>query len=247
MPVDVVPQEVILAAGDLAGIGSTISAANNAAAPPTTVLAPAAADEVSAQLAAVFGDYARQFQALSARAEQFHDQFVHTLRAAGYTYEDAEYTNVSQWISGEFSKLVQFILNLVNAPSELLFGRMIIGNGADATEAGTAGQAGGWLIGNGGWSGHGGAGGRGGWLIGNGGAGGNGGLSGNGAAGRTGGWLAGNGGNGGTGVLGGNGGDARGLFGHGGTGGDGGTSGWSGSGGNGRNGGDGGTTGIARG
>ncbi|WP_272893413.1 PE family protein, partial [Mycobacterium marinum] len=150
MPVDVVPQEVILAAGDLAGIGSTISAANNAAAPPTTVLAPAAADEVSAQLAAVFGDYAQQFQALSARAEQFHDQFVHTLRAAGYTYEDAEYTNVSQWISGEFSKLVQFILNLVNAPSELLFGRMMIGNGADATEAGTAGQAGGWLIGNGG-------------------------------------------------------------------------------------------------
>lgn len=201
MPVDVVPQEVILAAGDLAGIGSTISAANNAAAPPTTVLTPAAADEVSAQLAAVFGDYARQFQALSARAEQFHDQFVNTLRAAGYTYEDAEYTNVSQWISGEFSKLVQFILNLVNAPSELLFGRMMIGNGADATEAGTAGQAGGWLIGNGGngaagaieQHGAGAVGGAGGaaGLFGNGGNGGTGGTPGTGGTGGSGGILIG--------------------------------------------------------
>jgi hypothetical protein len=44
----------------LAGIGSAVSAANAAAALPTTGLAAAAEDEVSAAIAALFADNDRQ-------------------------------------------------------------------------------------------------------------------------------------------------------------------------------------------
>ena len=46
------PEMLIAAAGDLQGIGSTMSAQNVAAAAPTTGVVPAAADEVSALTAA---------------------------------------------------------------------------------------------------------------------------------------------------------------------------------------------------
>ena len=49
-------------AGNLAGIGSTINAANSAAATRTTTLAAAGADEVSAAVAAVFADMASAFK-----------------------------------------------------------------------------------------------------------------------------------------------------------------------------------------
>ncbi|WP_016719227.1 PE domain-containing protein, partial [Mycobacterium tuberculosis] len=46
--VSVAPEIVVAAATDLAGIGSAISAANAAAAAPTTAVLAAGADEVSA-------------------------------------------------------------------------------------------------------------------------------------------------------------------------------------------------------
>ncbi len=52
------PEELSAAASDLAGIGSAISAANAAAAVPTTNVLVAGADEVSAATAAVFGKQA---------------------------------------------------------------------------------------------------------------------------------------------------------------------------------------------
>src|SRR4051794_36683636 len=67
-------QAVAAAAGDLAGIGSTISDAAAAAAAPTTGVLAAGADEISAAVAAVFGTHAQQYQSLSAQAEAFHAQ-----------------------------------------------------------------------------------------------------------------------------------------------------------------------------
>ncbi len=52
------PNVVAAAATDLAGIESAIRAANSAAAAPTTGLLPAAADEVSAAITALFGAHA---------------------------------------------------------------------------------------------------------------------------------------------------------------------------------------------
>ncbi|CKN41270.1 PE-PGRS family protein [Mycobacterium tuberculosis] len=48
------PSQLMAAAADVAGIGSAISAANAAALAPTSVLAAAGADEVSAAVAALF-------------------------------------------------------------------------------------------------------------------------------------------------------------------------------------------------
>ncbi len=67
---------------DLARIGSQVSAASAVAAMPTTEVVAAGADEVSAGIAALFSAHAQEYQALSAQAAAFHDQFVHTLTAA---------------------------------------------------------------------------------------------------------------------------------------------------------------------
>ncbi|WP_151882655.1 PE family protein, partial [Mycobacterium tuberculosis] len=204
------PSQLMAAAADVAGIGSAISAANAAALAPTSVLAAAGADEVSAAVAALFSAHAGQYQQLGARAALFHEQFVQALTGAASAYASAEATNVEQQVLG-----------LINAPTQALWGRPLIGNGADGTAANPNGGAGGLLYGNGG-NGFsqttagltGGTGGSAG-LIGNGGNGGAGGAGANGGAGGNGGWLygtggsaglIGNGGNGGAGGAGANGG-----------------------------------------
>ena len=70
------PELMTSAASDLANIGSTISAASAAAWIPTSNILPAAADEVSTAIVALFGGHAQAYQALSAQAAAFHEQFV---------------------------------------------------------------------------------------------------------------------------------------------------------------------------
>ena len=168
-----VPDIFASTAGDLANIGAALSAANAAAATPTTAIAAAAADEVSAAIASLFSHEAQAYQALNAQAEAFHQQFVQALNASAAAYASAEDVNVLQLLE-------QGVLNLINAPTNLLLGRPLIGDGANGTAPGQAGQAGGLLFGNGGNGapgGNGQSGGAGGdaGLIGNGGAGGAGG------------------------------------------------------------------------
>src|ERR1700758_2513143 len=92
--VTVVPEFVGQAAGQLETIGSTITSANAAAAAPTTgVLAPAV-DEVSAAITAVLGSHAQEFQAVSAQAARFHDQFVSLLNDGAASYVSTELANV---------------------------------------------------------------------------------------------------------------------------------------------------------
>src|SRR6516165_10616575 len=89
------PEFVTAAASDLASLGSTISSANAAAATPTTGVLAAAEDEVSAAIAALFSAHGQGFQALSAQAAAFHDQFVQTLTAGAGSYVGAEAANAS--------------------------------------------------------------------------------------------------------------------------------------------------------
>jgi PE family len=68
------PEYVAAAATDLANIGSSISAANSAALTPTSSVLAAAADEVSAAVASLFGAHGQAYQALGAQAARFHQQ-----------------------------------------------------------------------------------------------------------------------------------------------------------------------------
>jgi hypothetical protein len=93
------PEMVTAAAGNLAGIGSTIGQATAAAAAPTTSVAAAAADDVSLALSQMFGTYGQEFQALSAQAAAFHNQFVSLMNGGASAYLGAEIANVQQGLA----------------------------------------------------------------------------------------------------------------------------------------------------
>lgn len=93
--VNVAPEYVVAAATDLSGIGSTIEAANCAAAVSITAVAPPAADTVSAQLAQLFGGHAQTYQSVSAQAAAFHSSFVDTFSASAAGYARAEVANTA--------------------------------------------------------------------------------------------------------------------------------------------------------
>jgi PE family len=98
--VTVAPESVGQAAGELASIRSALTEATAAAAAPTTgVLAPAA-DEISAAITALFGSHAQEFQALSAQAATFHDQFVGLLNAGAGAYVSSELANAAAVTGG---------------------------------------------------------------------------------------------------------------------------------------------------
>lgn len=84
------PQLIADAATDLTNLGSTIGSANSAAVVATTGVLPAAADEVSAEIASLFSAHAAGYQQLSAQAAAFHEQFVQILSAGGTAYASAE-------------------------------------------------------------------------------------------------------------------------------------------------------------
>src|ERR1700677_3342183 len=147
--VNVVPEAMATASSDLTGIGRVISEANAAAAVPTTQVLAAAHDEVSLAISSLFGNYAHEFQALSAQASAFHTQFVQTLSGAAGSYASAEAANASPLQAVE-----QQVLGVINAPTQVLLGRPLIGNGVNgAPGTGANGGGGGTLIRS---SGHGG-------------------------------------------------------------------------------------------
>ncbi len=124
------PDFVTAAATDLAGIGSSLSEANAAAAASTTRVINAAGDEVSAAIAKVFSAYGQGFHALSAGAAAFHDQFVQALNASAGSYASAEAANVAAVTASPAQTLEQDVLGLINAPFLALNGRPLIGTGA---------------------------------------------------------------------------------------------------------------------
>ncbi|AMC50259.1 PE-PGRS family protein PE_PGRS27 [Mycobacterium tuberculosis variant bovis BCG] len=147
----VAPETVAAAALDVARIGSSIGVANSAAAGSTTSVLAAGADEVSAAIATLFGSHAREYQAISTQVAAFHDRFAQTLSAAVGSYVSAEATNAAPLATLEHN-----VLNALNAPTQALLGRPLIGDGAaGAPGTGQAGGAGGILWGNGGAGGSG--------------------------------------------------------------------------------------------
>jgi broad specificity phosphatase PhoE len=118
----VAPDMLETAAADIAQVGSAVTVGNLAAAIPTTELAAAGADEISAAIAALFGAHAREYQAAAAQAATYYEQFVGTLNAAAATYAGTEATIATS---------MRGALDALNAPSQVL------------GSTGAAGQAGG--------------------------------------------------------------------------------------------------------
>src|SRR5271169_3699592 len=91
--VTTVPQAIAAAATQLEGIGNSFTAESSAAAAPTTAVAPAASDEVSALQAGVFSTYGQLYQTVSAEAQAIHQQFVNLLQSSSSSYQQVEGAN----------------------------------------------------------------------------------------------------------------------------------------------------------
>jgi hypothetical protein len=88
------PEALSGAAANLAGLGDAM-AAQNAAATPTTGLAPAASDIVSAMTAAQFGQHGAAYQQIAAQAAEVHEQLVAALRSGAGAYALTEAANAA--------------------------------------------------------------------------------------------------------------------------------------------------------
>jgi hypothetical protein len=164
----VAPDTLETAAADAAQIGSAVRAANLAAVIPTTAVEAAGADEVSAAITALFGAHAQEYQAAAAQAAKGYEQFVRTLSAAAASYAGTEATIAASmqgalgfqtFAYGPIHTIGKALINspfgrvldpIINAPTEVLFGRDLIGNGVSG-HGGTGGQA---LFSNSGTSGN---------------------------------------------------------------------------------------------
>jgi hypothetical protein len=102
----IAPDLVSAASGNLESLGAALRSATAAAAGQTTAIAAPAADEVSAAVTALFGTRGQEFQALSAKAAVFHDQFVNLLNGGA-----------AQYVSTEVANARQTVMNAVNAPT----------------------------------------------------------------------------------------------------------------------------------
>lgn len=89
------PEVLSGAAGNLAGIGDALASRNAAAATPTTGLAPAASDIVSATTAARFGSHGTSYQQIAAQAAAVHEQLVAALRSGSGAYALTEAANAA--------------------------------------------------------------------------------------------------------------------------------------------------------
>jgi hypothetical protein len=114
------PDMLAASAADVAGIGSSLSEANAAAAPSTTRVIVAAGDEVSAAIASLFSSHGQQFQALSAQAAAFQEQFVQALTTGARSYVSAEAANLAALAANPAQTLRQDLLGLTTAPSRAL-------------------------------------------------------------------------------------------------------------------------------
>lgn len=88
------PDVLAGAAASLSGIGDSMVARNAAASTPTTGIAPAASDLVSAATALQFGQHGALYQQFAAQAAAVHEQLVAALRSGAGAYALAEAANV---------------------------------------------------------------------------------------------------------------------------------------------------------
>ncbi|KAA1246343.1 PE domain-containing protein [Mycobacterium simiae] len=145
----IVPEELTAAATQLGALSTSLTAQNAAAAAPTTAIAPAAADMVSALQATLFTAYGALYQQFSADAAAIHDQFVSTLGISAGTYGATESLNSAaaaspfdaisgavSGVTGDFSSIQQAVNSVI--PAEFSGGmaniaNIGVGNWASAT------------------------------------------------------------------------------------------------------------------
>ncbi|BDE16207.1 MULTISPECIES: PE family protein [Mycobacterium] len=89
------PEALAASAGTLQDIGCAFSSGSAAAAGPTTALAPAAADEVSALTAMQFAAHGQLYQAVSAQAAAIHQLFVQAMQVSAGSYAATEAANAA--------------------------------------------------------------------------------------------------------------------------------------------------------
>src|SRR5690348_9608723 len=100
------PEALTAAASALQTLGTSMAAQNSAAAAPTTAVAPAAADPVSALQAAQFSAYGSWYQQVSAQATAMHQMLVNTLNASAGSYGETEAANQTATGSTSLSGLL---------------------------------------------------------------------------------------------------------------------------------------------
>lgn len=98
-------EEMLAAEAALTGINTNLAAQNAGAAPATTVVAPAAADPVSVQQAAIFSAYGAQYQTVAAEAQTLLQNYAQTLGISSGSYGDTEAVNASQAVLSNASAL----------------------------------------------------------------------------------------------------------------------------------------------
>jgi hypothetical protein len=90
------PEELLAAQAQLQGILSNLAAQNAGAAGATTVIAPAAADPVSAEQAGIFSTYGTTYQQIAAEAHALQEQYANNLGVSSNSYSTTEATNAAQ-------------------------------------------------------------------------------------------------------------------------------------------------------
>ena len=100
------PEALTAAASTLQTLGTSMAAEDAAAAAPTTGVAPAAADPVSALQAAQFSAYGTWYQQVSAHATAIRQMLVNTLGTSAGSYRDTEAANQTATGSTSLSGLL---------------------------------------------------------------------------------------------------------------------------------------------
>jgi len=100
---------LMAAATRLQQLGTSMAAQNAAAATPTTTVAPAAADEVSAMQAMQFSAYGTWYQQVSAQAAAVHQMLVNTLGSSAGSYGETESANQAATGSTSLSGLLNVL------------------------------------------------------------------------------------------------------------------------------------------
>jgi hypothetical protein len=93
--VNVDPSALAGAASQLGAIGTSMDAQRAAAAGPTAGVVPAAADEVSAVVAAQFTMHARMYRSVTAQVAAVHEMLVEAMAASAESYAATEAANAA--------------------------------------------------------------------------------------------------------------------------------------------------------
>lgn len=109
------PELMAAAATNLADIRSAILSAASAATAPTTGLAAAAGDEVSAAIAKLFGVFGQEGQAALGMASAFQEEFAQVLAGNGLAYLQTELANATAAAGAALNPILSPIRSFLNS------------------------------------------------------------------------------------------------------------------------------------